>query len=417
MWPAEVRAAGPARQHRRFRCGARGSHAGGEGTRSRCTGWAPALLGAILGLAGPRASIAELAPEPLINEGPLPAHPGPHWVWVNDIVFDYMADGRAYLIDADTGTFRGMLSTGYGYLGIVPARSSETLYSPETYFSRGTRGTRADVVTLYDPKTLSPGAEIPIPPKRAAIMPMVNAAVLTDDERFLLIYNFTPAQSVSVIDTRNRSFVGEIDTAGCALVYPTGPRSFFSICADGSLLQVSIDEHGKPTGSAHTPKLIDAEADPVTEKGVRSGDTYWFVSFKGEVLPLKVSPTQISAGTRWWLTSAEERKKGWRPGGLQHLAIHRTLHQLYAVMHQGGEGTHKDPGSEVWVFDVAQGKRLRTLPLASPAGSIQVTEDARPLLLAAFIGSHDLEVYEALSGKHLRTVSAIGLTPTTLVLP
>ena len=86
-------------------------------------------------------------------------------------------------------------------------------------------------------------------------------------------------------------------------------------------------------------------------------------------------------------------------------------------MHQGGEGTHKDPGSEVWVFDVAQGKRLRTMPLASPAGSIQVTEDARPLLLTAFIGSHDLEVYDALSGRHLRTVSAIGLTPTTLVLP
>jgi methylamine dehydrogenase heavy chain len=172
-----------------------------------------ALLGAILGL-GPRASLAELAPEPLVNEGPLPAHPGPHWVWVNDIVFDYMADGRAYLIDADMGTFRGMLSTGYGYLGIVPARSSDTLYSPETYFSRGTRGTRTDVVTLYDPKTLSPNAEIPIPPKRAAIMPMVNAAVLTDDERFLLIYNLprrsrsaslTPAAAASSVKSTRRA--------------------------------------------------------------------------------------------------------------------------------------------------------------------------------------------------------------------
>jgi methylamine dehydrogenase heavy chain len=328
-----------------------------------------------------------------------------------------MADGRAYLIDADAGRFRGMLSSGYGYLGIVPARSADTLYSPETYFSRGTRGTRTDVVTLYDPRTLSPVAEIPIPPKRAAIMPMVNAAVLTDDERFLLIYNFTPAQSVSVIDTRNRMFVGEIEIAGCALVYPTGARSFFSICADGSLLQVTLNEQGKATGTEHTQKLIDVEGDPVTEKGVRSGDTYWFVSFKGEVLPLKLSPTQVSAGTRWWLTSAEERKKMWRSGGLQHLAIHRATHQLYAIMHQGGEGTHKDPGNEVWVFDVDQGKRVRTIALASPAGSIQITEDARPLLLTAFIGSHNLDVYDALSGRHLRTVSDIGLTPTTLVLP
>jgi methylamine dehydrogenase heavy chain len=107
----------------------------------------------------------------------------------------------------------------------------------------------------------------------------------------------------------------------------------------------------------------------------------------------------------------------WRPGGLQHLAIHRATHQLYAVMHQGGEGTHKDPGNEVWVFDTDQGKRVRTIALASPAGSIQVTEDVRPLLLTAFIASHNLDVYDALSGKHLRTVSDIGLTPTTLVLP
>ena len=227
MWPAEVRAAGLAREHRRFRCGARGSHARlRRHSKSLAAGGRWPFSGRSWG-SGRGHRCAELAPEPLINEGPLPAHPGPHWVWVNDIVFDYMADGRAYLIDADTGTFRGMLSTGYGYLGIVPARSSDTLYSPETYFSRGTRGTRTDVVTLYDPKTLSPGAEIPIPPKRAAIMPMVNAAVLTDDERFLLIYNFTPAQSVSVIDTRNRSFVGEIDTAGCALGLPDGPAVIF----------------------------------------------------------------------------------------------------------------------------------------------------------------------------------------------
>ena len=58
-------------------------------------------------------------------------------------------------------------------------------------------------------------------------MPMMANSELTDDERFLLIYNFNPAQSVTVVDTKTRKFVGEIETAGCALVYPTGPRSFF----------------------------------------------------------------------------------------------------------------------------------------------------------------------------------------------
>jgi methylamine dehydrogenase heavy chain len=86
-------------------------------------------------------------------------------------------------------------------------------------------------------------------------------------------------------------------------------------------------------------------------------------------------------------------------------------------MHQGGEGTHKDPGNQVWVFDVDKRVRVRTIALSSPAGAIQVTEDAQPLLLAAFIGSHNLDIYDAQSGRHLRTVPDIGLTPTTLLLP
>ena len=55
-------------------------------------------------------------------------------------------------------------------------------------------------------------------------MPMLAQARLTDDDRFLLIYNYTPAQSVTVVDVPARKFVGEVDIAGCALVYPTGPR-------------------------------------------------------------------------------------------------------------------------------------------------------------------------------------------------
>ena len=41
-----------------------------------------------------------------------------------------------------------------------------------------------------------PVDEIAIPAKRSSNMPMRASAALTDDDRFLLIYNFTPAQSV-----------------------------------------------------------------------------------------------------------------------------------------------------------------------------------------------------------------------------
>ena len=105
---------------------------------------------------------------------PLPADPAgivaslpaasPHWVWVNDFVFPHMTDGQARLVDGDSGRFLGMLSTGYGFTRIVLAKDGNVIFSPETYFSRGTRGTRTDVVSLYDPKHLSPVGEIVIPP-------------------------------------------------------------------------------------------------------------------------------------------------------------------------------------------------------------------------------------------------------------
>ena len=198
-------------------------------------------------LCTPVLNAAEVKVDPLVGSD-LPAKSGAHWVWVNDIVFHHMADGKAFLLDGDSGRMLGMLSTGFGFNGVVIPGDQSTIISPETYFARGTRGARTDVVTLYDPRKLSPLGEIVIPPKRAGTVPMVQNAALTDDDRFLILYNFTPAQSVSVVDMQSRKLAGEIDIAGCALVYPTGARSFFSLCGDGAALSVTLDETGKASG-------------------------------------------------------------------------------------------------------------------------------------------------------------------------
>ena len=170
------------------------------------------------------------------------------------------------------------------------------IYSPETYFSRGTRGERTDVVSLYDPAHLSPIGEIEIPPKRSSNLPMMANAQLTDDGRFLLVYNFTPAQIITVVDTQTRKFVGEIESSGCALIYPTGPRSFFSLCADGALLHTVLDDYGQSEEQRpDASRLFDVEHDPVTEKGVRVGDTWYFVSFSGTMYPVKVEQGSLEA--------------------------------------------------------------------------------------------------------------------------
>jgi methylamine dehydrogenase heavy chain len=339
-----------------------------------------------------------------------------HWVWVNDFVFPHMADGMAYLVDGDSGRYLGTLSTGYGFAHLLLSRDGKLIYSPETYFSRGTRGTRTDVVTLYDPGTLRVVGEIAVPPKRSSNLPMIANTVMTDDDRFLLIYNFNPAQSVTVVDTKLRKFVREIETPGCALVYPTGPRSFFSVCGDGSLSLVELDE----SGGAHqkrTPPLLNLRDDPVTEKAVRIGRIWYFVSFAGRIYPLEVDPQQAVLGSTWWLTSEAERKAGWRPGGIQQLAVNSEKSRLYAIMHRGGVETHKDPGKDVWVFDLPNRRRVQEFVLKSLATSIQLSSDAQPLLYSIFINGTDLDIYDAASGKLLRSVDHIGTTPTIMVTP
>ena len=54
------------------------------------------------------------------------------------------------------------------------------------------RGVRTDVVTVYDAHTLRPVQEIGIPPKRAEYFPGDAANALSDDGRFLAVFNLTP---------------------------------------------------------------------------------------------------------------------------------------------------------------------------------------------------------------------------------
>ena len=388
-----------------------------RGERSISTSVRPLTLLLALGLAvgGP------VAAAPLPNETSgveqLPARANPHWVWVNDFNFFSMADGRAFLVDGDSGKMLGLLSTGYSFNSVLLPRTANLIYSPETYYSRGTRGTRTDVVTLYDPVHLQPVGEIAIPAKRSSNMPMAADAALTDDERFLIIYNFTPAQSVSVLDMSPRKFVGEIETAGCTLVYPTGRRTFFSICADGSLLLTTLSDDGTLASRKRSATLFDGIKDPLTEKAVRVGDVWLFASFQGTIYPIRSTPQGVVLDAKWPLVTSAEQAQGWRTGGLQHLAVHRASGRLYAIMHKGNLDTHKDPGTDIWVYDLAAKKKVQQISLRHKAGSIVVSQDAKPLLFTCFIESNVLDIYDALSGSYLRSLDSLGQTPTIMVTP
>jgi methylamine dehydrogenase heavy chain len=132
-------------------------------------------------------------------------------------------------------------------------------------------------------------------------------------------------------------------------------------------------------------------------------------------VPVQTTGGTTEAGARWSLLDAADRKASWRPGGMQHLSVHAASGRLYSLMHVGGEYSHKDPGNEVWVYDLASRKRQARVALEGPATSISITQDANPVLFAIFIGAPKVDVYDPKGGKLLRSIGEIGFTPTTLV--
>ncbi len=347
----------------------------------------------------------------------LPAAPGKHWLWVYDAVLNFMIAGRASLIDADTGRFLGMVNTGYSFTQLTLPADHHAIYSAETYYSRYTRGKRTDVVTIYDPQTLSPLREIEIPPKRGATIPMLHSAVLTDDERYMVVFNITPGSSVTIVDVVNARVVGEIETPGCSLVYPAGVRRFFMLCTDGSALTVTLDEDGKQQAKTRSKPFFNPEVDPLSERSTRLGDTWLFASFDGYLYSVDVAGEQLSFGQRWSLFSDDERSDAWRMGGFQHLAVHQPSGLLYSIMHQGGKNTRKDPGKDVWVYDVAGRRKVREIIMRNTTGLIELTQDEEPLLITAFTPVNSVDVYDARSGNYLRTIEELGYTPSGLQAP
>jgi methylamine dehydrogenase heavy chain len=405
---------------------------------ARCAGLA--LACALLGAP----AVAELPVEAPGGVETLPTPLGPHWVWAADALMR-----RSALVDLESGRTLGMLDGGFGVTTPLFPRARAEIWVPETHYSRGSRGERTDVLTLYDAVSLAPAGEVVLPPGRAINpLPSGNAA-LSDDDRFAAVYHYTPATALSIVDLAQHRFAGQVETPGCSLAYAAGPRRFFSLCADGALLAVSLGEDGRESARARSAPFFDPRSDPVTEKAVRHGDTWIFVSFEGFVHPVDVSGAEIRFGERWSLLSDADRAAGWRIGGHQHLALHGASGRLYSLVHEGGPDTHKQSGSELWIHDLATRQRVQRVKLRSPGftylgvpvghdwpwpfsripdwlvgrvpelgvGMVEVTQDAEPLLVTGSNFSGSLAVYDARSGAFLRRVAPGNVTTLALQSP
>jgi methylamine dehydrogenase heavy chain len=347
---------------------------------------------------------AQLPPDEMTSK--TLAEPSPNWVFVLDAGFPSTSTARIDIVDGDAHKMLGQLTGGY-LANFEVSPDHREYYTIDTFYSRGWRGTRTDVVSIFDAKSLSFEAEVEIPPKRTLIVPKRDTAHVTPDGRFMLIANMTPATSVSVVDLKARKFAGEIDTPGCVQVLAPGNRQFSSMCADGSILTVQLDDAGAAKDKKQGKPFFDPNKDPVFDQPAAVGSQVYFDSYHGAIHALDLSGAEAAA-TPEWPVYVNASEKTWRPGGWQTISYNQKRGQLFVLMHQGGEWTHKQFGTEVWVFDAAKQTRVGRIKLKTPAYSIYVSNSDNPILYTLSLLKSQLDEYSLPEGKHLGTVDQLG---------
>ncbi len=139
-------------------------------------------------------SHAQLKPEPIPNVEKLKVpYPASYAV-----VHDFTAS-KFSLVDTETRRFKGMLSAGQ-FATIDFSAPRRKYYVGETVWSRGTRGTRQDIMAIYDFASLELIGEVDLPPRRMNVVVNAATTAITSDDRFMLVFNMNPATSVTVID-------------------------------------------------------------------------------------------------------------------------------------------------------------------------------------------------------------------------
>lgn len=315
----------------------------------------------------------------------------------------------AYIYDGLSGEMQGLLSLSPQTPAVQPNPARKEFYAAESYYSRGVHGDRTDVLTVYDYENLSPIAEVEIPQK-ITILNFRTYIQLMGDGRHVGIFNMTPAASVTIVDIVDRDLVGEISTPGCALIMAVGNNDFLMICGDGTMQLIQLDNDGNESNRVRSREFFSVDDDAVFDHPVPFDGGWLLVSHHGQVFHVTVDGDDIDISRPWSMIGDEDAEEDWRPGGAQLKSVHEGTGLMYILMHQGGEYTHHDPGTEVWVLNLMAQRRIARLELPVEAGNIMVTQEAEPKLIVSD-EEGGLHVYDALKLKLERTIEDPGPSP------
>jgi methylamine dehydrogenase heavy chain len=324
------------------------------------------------------------------------------------------AGPNAYLIDqnwygvsqinvmsSDGFVQKGNITTGLN-AQFVLSRDHKTAYTISIYPKRIVSGPVEAVLQEFDVSTLSLKREIPISPKMVLSAPQINYVQLSVDERYAYVQNATPATSVSVVDLKEGKMIAEVPTPGCFGIYPApqGAR-FSSICGNGSLTSYSFSEDGAVLKPVKSEKIFDADTDPLYIHAVRAENDLVFTSYHGNLY--RVSDA-VETGRLIDKFSYTKGVKGkWGPGGVALMAYNQANNVLFINMHPNAKnGSHKDPGKEVWAINLST-KKVLSRSVINNSNSLAVTQDKKPVLFSVDAEDAVLSRYETNPAANFKT--------------
>jgi len=336
----------------------------------------------------------------------------PHWVFVNR---GNGQDGTR-IFDGDTGRMKGMVNM-YGQDSFSFDPMGRNFYVAQTIWSKLDRGTRQDMLLVYDVRSLKLVSEIPIP-GRMLIGNRTHNLVITSDGKKALVYNMQPSSSVNVVDLDKRVFERKIELPGCATMFTNTLGGFSALCSNGTLATVAME--GAASNITRSAPFFSATEDPIFDTSIidpKTGNAT-MLSYSGLITPVALGPTP-RIGTAWSIEQAAFMRKAtytpmdvnWMPGGRQPIALHFASGRIYVLMHMGEYWSEYEPAQEIWVLDANTHRLIgrHALPdgLKDKLVNIAVSQDANPQVYASD-GAGNTFVLDAQTLQKIRSMDNSG---------
>ena len=376
-------------------------------------------------------SVAELPVEPIPAIRSLPADYPDSFVFLVDGNFWGIESGKVVIADvgAETDHHRGALGSAQ-FGNFAAAKTRPELYVVETFYARGHRGARTDVLTIYDRSTLNAIGEVVLPGgKRAQTLTEIGTFQLSVDDRFAYVFNFTPASSVTIVDLEKRRVVGEVDIPGCVHAFALKGGGFASLCGNGGVASTKLDANGKQAGQTMSAPFHNIDTEPMFTRPAIIDGVGYFPTYHGKIQEIDFSGEEAKVGEAWEIAPARPAEGGKRffgmmkgkkpesrlPSGWQLISSDEAG-RIYLLMRATDTiDEHDSGGDEVWVVDPKSRNVVDRIRLRGESQLIEVTGAADPYLVALNLDM-SLDIFKASTGEFVRRIGGqIVMSPFAII--